>query len=158
MSDNACLLQLGRSRAIMAIIGKHMDRKSPSRFAITRNVLLSLLAVCCLMILIGVIVTLAQPRIPMNHRRAAYSSLQLIAAERQYAERFPAAGFTCDLHQLWQAGIVDKRLASGQRAGYRFELHGCETISAAVFSLTAVPIAQGKTGEFVFCANQQGVL
>ena len=118
-----------------------MDRKSPSRFAITRNVLLGLLATCCLMIVIGAIVPLSQPRIPMNHMRAAHSSVQLIAAERQYAERFPAIGFTCDLRQLAQAGLIDTVLASGDKAGYHYELQGCNTTAtASVFSFTAVPI------------------
>jgi hypothetical protein len=42
------------------------------------------------------IAPLSHPRIPMNHMRAANSSVQLIAAERQYATRFPATGFICD--------------------------------------------------------------
>ena len=135
-----------------------MDRKS-GRFTITRNVLLGLLAAGCMMFVIGAIAPLSQPRIPMNHMRAANSSVQLIAAERQYATRFPATGFTCDLRQLAQAGLVDTVLASGDKAGYHYELHGCNTTAtAAGFSFTAAPIAQDRTGKFAFCANQEGVL
>ncbi|SRR6266567_1031312 len=136
-----------------------MDRKSPGPFTITRNVLLGLLAACCMMFVIGAIAPLSHPRIPMNHTRTAHSVVQLIAAERQYAARFPAEGFTCDLRQLAEAGIVDKALASGEKAGYHYELHGCDaTASVAAFSVYAVPIAHGRTGEFAFCANQEGVL
>jgi hypothetical protein len=136
-----------------------MDRKSPGRFTITRNFLWGLLAVCCVMIVIGTTVPLSQPRIPMNHMRAANSSIQLIAAERQYGTKFPATGFTCDLRQLSQAGLVDTVLASGDKAGYHFELHGCNTAGrVSVFSFTAVPITQDRTGKFAFCANQEGVL
>jgi len=136
-----------------------MDRISPGRFTITRNVFWGLSAVCCAMIVIGATVPLSQPRIPMNHMRAANSSVQLIAAERQYATRFPATGFTCDLRQLAQAGLVDTVLASGDKAGYHYELHGCNTNgTASVFSFSAVPIAQDRTGKFAFCANQEGVL
>lgn len=111
------------------------------------------------MILIGAVVPLSQPRIPMNHMRAANSSIQLIAAERQYAIRFPATGFTFDLRQLAQARLVDTVLASGHKAGYHYELHGCGTTGAAsVFSFTAVPIAQDRTGKFAFCADQEEVL
>ena len=133
-----------------------MDRKSPSRFAITRNVLLGLLAVGCLMIVIGAILPpLSQPRIPMNHMRAAHSSVQLITAERQYAERFPAIGFTCDLRQLEQAGLIDAVLASGDKAGYHYELQGCNNAATpSVFSFTAVPIGQDRTGKLAFCANE----
>jgi hypothetical protein len=114
------------------------------------------------MIVTGAIVPLSQPRIPMNHMRAANSSVQLIAAERQYATRSTrsaATGFTCDLRQLAQAGLVDTVLGSGDKAGYLYELHGCNTTgTASLFFFTAVPIAQDRTGKFAFCANQEGVL
>jgi hypothetical protein len=121
--------------------------------------IIALLAACCAILVIAAIAPLSHPRIPMNHMRTAHSVVQLIAAERQYAARFPAAGFTCDLRQLAQSGMVGKVLASGEKAGYQYELHGCDaTASVAAFSVSAVPIAQGRTGEFAFCANQEGVL
>jgi len=111
------------------------------------------------MVVIGAFIPMSEPRIPLNHMRTAHWVLKLIAAERQYAERFPAAGFTCDLHQLEQAGIVDKVLASGVRAGYRYELHGCgATAPISEFAVSAVPITPGRTGDFAFCMNQEGVL
>ena len=136
-----------------------MRNPRPSPFGNTGEVLLGLLATCCVMVLIGAIVPLSQPRIPMNHRRAANSSGQLIAAERQFATTFPATGFTCDLRQLAQSGLIDQVLASGEKAGYHYGLHGCNTtMTGAVLSFTAVPIVQDKTGKFTFCANQEGVL
>src|SRR6266567_4347088 len=136
-----------------------MDGKSPGRGTVTGKVLWGLLAACSVMIVIGAIVPLSQPRMPMNQMRAANSSVQLIAAERQYATRFPATGFTCDLRQLAQAGLIDTVLASGDKAGYHYELHGCNTTrTPSVFSFTAVPIAQDRTGKFAFCVNQEGVL
>jgi len=108
---------------------------------------------------IAVIIPNSHARIPMNHMRTSHSAVEIIAAERLYAAKFPEAGFTCDLHQLEQAGLVDEVLASGERAGYHYELHGCDsTAPATAFLLTAVPIAQGRTGEVAFCANQEGVL
>jgi len=138
---------------------KPMDGKSRRPWTITGNVLLGLLAACCVVMVIGAIVPMSEPRIPLNHMRTAHWVAQLTAAERQYAERFPAAGFTCDLNQLAQVGIVDKVLGSGERAGYRYELQGCDTAApVSVFSISAAPIAQGRTGEFAFCANQEGVV
>ena len=141
-------------------IGSTMRRNpGPSPFRLTGKVFWSLFAACCVMILIGAIVPLSQPRIPMNHIRAANTSARLIAAEQQYATSFPATGFTCDLRQLAQSGLVDRVLASGDKSGYHYELQGCNTTAtASVFSFTAVPIAQDKTGKFAFCANQEGVL
>lgn len=136
-----------------------MARKSHKPWAITRNVFGALFALCCLMIVIGVLTPMSQPRIPLNHMRTADSSIQLISAERQYAARFPALGFTCDLRQLEHAGLIDSVLASGEKAGYHYELNGCDTkATASAFSFTAVPKAQDKTGKFAFCANQEGVL
>jgi len=119
----------------------------------------ALLVACCATIVIAAIVPFSHPRIPMNQMRTAHSVAQLIAAERQYTARFPVSGVTCDLHQLAQSGMVDGVLASGEKAGYKYELHGCDaTASVAAFSISAVPISQGRTGEFAFCANQEGVL
>ena len=80
---------------------------------------IALLAACCAILVIAAIAPLSHPCIPMNHMRTARSVVQSIAAERQYAARFPAAGFTCDLRQLAQSGMVDKVLASGEKAGYQ---------------------------------------
>jgi hypothetical protein len=136
-----------------------MERKSHKPWAITRNVFGALFAGCCLMTVIGALLPMSEPRIPLNHMRTAHSSLQLISAEREYAEKFPASGFTCDLRKLEQAGLIDGVLASGEKAGYHYELNGCDTKTAAsAFSFTAVPKAQDKTGNFAFCANQEGVL
>jgi hypothetical protein len=103
-------------------------------------------------------VSLSQRRIPMNQMRAAHWTHQLITAEHQYAARFPANGFTCDLHQLAQARTIDRVLASGERSGYRYELGGCSGSLIAHFTVSAVPINAGTTVEFVFCANESGVL
>jgi hypothetical protein len=44
-------------------------------------------------------------------------------------------------------------------ARYHYELRGCNTTApVTAFSFSAVPIIQGKTGEFAFCANQEGVV
>jgi hypothetical protein len=136
-----------------------MKSEPHSPFTITRNVLLGLLAICCVMVVIGVFIPMSEPRIPLNHMRTAHWVLTLIAAERQYAERFQAAGFTCDFHQLEQTGIVDKVFASGVRSGYRYELQGCDaTTPVSRFSVSAVPTTKGKTGDFAFCTNQEGLL
>ena len=133
-----------------------MDGKSHRPWTITVNVLWGLLAACCVMLVIGAIVPMSEPRIPLNHMRTAHWVVQLISAERQFAERFPAAGFTCDLHQL---GLVDKISGLGEKAGYRYELQGCDgTAPVSAFSVSAVPTIPGRTGEFAFCANQQRVV
>src|SRR3954471_24101921 len=119
-----------------------MDGKSHRPWTITSNVFWGLLAACCVIFVVGALVPMSEPRIPLNHLRTAHGVFELTSAERQYAEQFPATGYTCNLHQLKQLGIVDNVLGSGERAGYRYEMHGCgTTLPASVFSISAVPMA-----------------
>jgi|ERR1700722_13251671 len=98
---------------------------------------IALLMACCATIVVAAMLPLSHPRIPMNHMRTAHSVAQLIAAERQYTARFPASGFTCDLRELAQTGMVDRVLASGEKAGYKYKLHGCDaSASVAAFSVS----------------------
>lgn len=80
-----------------------MDGKFPER-----NFLLILLAVCHVIVVIGAMSPLSQPRIPMNHMRFAHSAFQLIAAEQQYAERLRAAGFNVTCVNLRKQGLWTK--------------------------------------------------
>jgi hypothetical protein len=125
-----------------------------------KRVAFVLVAACAIIIVLAALMLpLSHRRIPMNHMRAAHWTRQLITAEHQYAAKFPAIGFTCDLPQLEKAGVVDKVLASGERSGYRYELGGCSTSpTARLFTVSAVPLSAGITGKLVFCANEEGVL
>jgi len=107
----------------------------------------------------ALLVPLSTPRIIVNQIRAANSTRQLITAERQYATRFPAMGFTCDLHRIRDAGLIDAVLASGEKGAYLYKIEGCsEPGRVSKFNLIAQPTIAGVTGKFVFCANEEGVL
>src|SRR5450631_1437222 len=102
---------------------------------------------------------LDQPRIPYNHFRAAHGTRRLIAAEHRYPGSPSSVGFTCDLHRLAEAGLIDKVLVSGDRFGYHYELQGCGTTATVVaFAVVALPTKPEITGKFAFCGNQEGVL
>jgi hypothetical protein len=114
---------------------------------------------------VGVFVPLSQPRIPFNHYRTASVIGQIITAEREYAARFPRAGFTCDLYRIGRDGDVPNKGAvsdlvffSSSRTGYRYELRGCEGSPVQRFSVVAVPQVPRQTGQFAFCATQDGVI
>ena len=118
-----------------------------------------LAAVSITILAAGLLVPLSTPRITTNQMRAAHSIRQLIAAERQYASEFPAIGFTCDLHKLRDAGLIDGVLASGEKAAYRYKIEGCISQGrVSKFSLIAQPTIAGVTGKFTFCASEEVVL
>ncbi len=124
-----------------------------------KRVVFVLVACLIIVLLAALMLPLSQRRIPMNHMRAAHWTRQLITAEHEYSAMFPASGFTCDLGRLEQSGTIDKVLASGEKSGYRYKLGNCSTsLTAHTFTVSAVPISAGTTGELAFCANEEGVL
>ncbi len=136
--------------------GKPLKRRTRRFDALILFAIIGIVVVI-VVVVIGMMAPLSQPRIPMNHMRAAHSARQLLAAERQYAASHPALGFTCDLRQLAQARMIDEVLASGKKAGYQYSLRDCAR-PATAFTLAAVPVSTGTTGQFAFCGNQDGVL
>lgn len=68
-------------------------------------------------------------------------------------------GFTCDLHRLRDAGLIDVVLASGEKGAYLYKIEGCGELGrVSKFSLIAQPNVAGVTGKLTFCANEEGVL
>jgi len=91
----------------------------------------------------------------------------LVAAQTSYASLYPARGYTCSVSDLGgmggtdrnehQAMLIDPRLASGKKNGYRFAFSGCDGSPASKFNVTAVP-AEGTFGMRTFCSDQSGVV
>jgi hypothetical protein len=102
--------------------------------------------------------SLSTPRIFLNQRRATHSVFELIQAERSHAARLPDAGYACKLSDLGEQGLVDSVLASGTKAGYRFEIrcpqNGIQ--KAESFTVTAIPVSLGLTGQYSLCGDQSG--
>lgn len=127
-----------------------------------------------------VLMTIVVPALEHMTRRAdeteAIESLRTLnQMEGQYAEMFPAVGFTCSLAELGgdaKAGppsptgaqLVPKDLASGSKAGYRFTVSSCvhgmrgghDVVTG--YSIAAVPERLGKTGGRGFCTSQDAHL
>ncbi len=109
---------------------------------------------------------LTHPRIAMNHRRAVKSLQEMNAAEQNYGARRPGGGFACSIAQLAHRnsglssgpGSIDPVLASGTKAGYRFEIRcpGADGSRFTAYTITAVPIEPGVTGRFALCTDQHG--
>ncbi|MGA8150955.1 MAG: hypothetical protein WB952_08405 [Terriglobales bacterium] len=117
--------------------------------------------------------TSAQPAsnwsaIRSSNEASAINALRtLMTAQVSYAALYPARGYTCSLPDLGgmggtdrnehQAMLIDPRLASGRKNGYRFNFSGCGGSPAARFNATAVPV-EGNSGMRTFCSDQSGVV
>lgn len=105
---------------------------------------------------------LLRARTAANESSAVSSVRTLAIAETSYAGSHAEAGYTCALSDLAQAGLIDERLASGQRYGYSFELLGCNTDAEGGpnghFRVVAYPVTPNTTGRRAFCADESGVV
>jgi type IV pilus assembly protein PilA len=105
---------------------------------------------------------LLRARIAANEAAAISSVQTLVVSEVRYSSSHPSAGYTCSLSDLADAGLIDTRLASGQKYGYIFELLGCGSASGSganmVYQVVAYPQALDQTGRRSFCSDESGAL
>jgi type IV pilus assembly protein PilA len=88
-----------------------------------------------------------------NESSAVASVRTLGAAEVQYFSSHPEAGFTCRLSDLVASGLIDSRLATGEKNGYAFELRGCraaDTEAKTDLRVVAYPVVRQQTGLALF--------
>lgn len=106
------------------------------------------------------------PRTFMNQHRAVASIQSVILAERAFAAEHTEPGFACSFEELASIDApdggkeprVDRVLASGEEAGYRFRV-SCDANPAGratAYTVTAVPTQPGVTGIFALCSDQGG--
>ena len=102
---------------------------------------------------------LLRAKIFANEAAAAGNVRNIVTAEVSYATTHPQQGFTCNLSDL--SGLIDSRLASGQKTGYIFALQNCtaekEGDPASHFQLSASPLTYNTTGVRAFCSDESGV-
>ena len=81
----------------------------------------------------------------------------LISAEAIYATQNPGRGYLC-LQELGSAGLIDPRLASGTRVGYRYVITECEgELPHKTYTIMAYPLQPSK-GQRTYCAKESGVI
>jgi hypothetical protein len=121
------------------------------------SVLLAVLLLVAVLLL-GIFLPQKTPRVVVNQYRAVRSIRGLSLAEHGYAVEHPDAGFTCDIDDLGQRGLVDRVLASGTKAGYHFELRCSQSGSkkATAYTIAAAPTRPGTTGLYALCTDQSG--
>jgi type IV pilus assembly protein PilA len=160
--------------SILAIIFGHISlseiRKSAGRLkgegmAIAGLVLgyLGLAGIPFVLIIAAIAIpNLLRARMAANESSAAAMVRTLVVAEVGYSSMHPEAGYTCTLSDLTGAGLIDAKLASGQKGGYAFELSGCtataDSVANVKFQVVAYPMARNQTGRRAFCSDESGVV
>lgn len=97
-----------------------------------------------------------------NESSAIASVRQIVSAEIGYSSSHPEAGYTCRLSDLAKAGLIDAKLASGQKNGYVFDLSGCRAGAIGgvnqKYLVVAYPIVPDRTGAESFCSDETGIV
>jgi hypothetical protein len=126
--------------------------------AFARRLFLVGLIVLIAAAILGAFLPLSTPRIFLNQRHATMSIREVNLAQQNYSARHPRTGYACNLDDLGEQGAVDGVLASGTKAGYHFEIQCPQrgTQKAERFTITAVPVNPGVTGQYALCADQSG--
>ncbi len=133
--------------------------------------LIELLIVIAIILVIAAIAipNMMRAKISANEASAVASIRTISTAETTYASTYPTVGYTCTLGELGPppsgspmssnaAGILDNVLASGQKAGYNFNLQNCTGSPKATYTSTAAPVTIGGTGTRAFCSSTPGVI
>ncbi len=170
----ACGVFLFAPMSIMAIILGHISlseiRKSAGRLTGEGMAIAGLVlgyagvAVIPIILIVAAIAipNLLRARIAANESSAVAVVRSLVVAEAAYFQAHRDAGYTCTLHDLSGAGLIDARLASGQKNGYVFELQGCsapaESAANAKFWVVAYPLTRNTTGVRAFCSDEAGII
>lgn len=101
-------------------------------------------------------------RMAANEASAAGSVRTLYQAEVAYSQTHKDSGFTCNLSDLSSAGLIDSRLASGERNGYRLDLQNCAAEAgsgpATMIQIVAAPMRLNQTGVRAFCTDEGGMI
>lgn len=105
---------------------------------------------------------LLRARLAANEASAATSVRNLYQAEVAYSQTHSDIGFTCNLSDLSSAGLIDNRLASGERNGYRLDLQNCAAEAGSgpstKIQIVASPVRRNQTGVRAFCTDEGGVI
>ena len=112
---------------------------------------------------------LLRARIAANEAAAVASIRTINTAQVSYQSTYPAVGFACELKSLGgndgsgptaeHAELIDDRLASGQKSGFRFAVENCvNTGSEHKYQVVAYPEGRNQTGTRTFCSDESGVI
>ena len=107
-------------------------------------------------------------RLAANEASAAQSVRAINTAAVAYSATYPQNGFPPSLVALGgpspctaspaNACLLDSVLSSGTKAGYVFGFTGDGLTPSVTYSITAIPVSLGISGQRMFCSDQTGVI
>jgi len=120
---------------------------------------LSFLAIPFILITAAIAIpNLLSARVAANEAAAIGSVRTITVAQVSYATNHQEEGFTCSLADLGNAGLLDSTLASGTKSGYRYELVACDGTPVQHYTILAMPMTPGTTGQRTFCSDESAVI
>ncbi|HVP63598.1 MAG TPA: prepilin-type N-terminal cleavage/methylation domain-containing protein [candidate division Zixibacteria bacterium] len=135
--------------------------------------LIELLIVVAIILIIAAIAipNLLKSRIAANEASAVGSVRSINTAEVTYSATYPDTGFALALTNLGgtstgtassaSAGLLDSVLSSGTKSGYAFVATGSNGGTGTIntqYTVTAIPLNTGTTGQRSFYSDQSGVI
>ncbi|HVP63599.1 MAG TPA: prepilin-type N-terminal cleavage/methylation domain-containing protein [candidate division Zixibacteria bacterium] len=135
--------------------------------------LIELLIVVAIILIIAAIAipNLLKSRIAANEASAVGSVRSINTAEVTYSATYPDTGFALALTNLGgtstgtassaSAGLLDSVLSSGTKSGYKFVAAGSNGGTGTIntqYTVTAIPLNTGTTGQRSFYSDQSGVI
>ena len=135
--------------------------------------LIELLIVVAIILIIAAIAipNLLKSRIAANEASAVGSVRSINTAEVTYAATYPDTGFALALTNLGgsstgtatsaSAGLLDQVLSGGTKSGYKFTAVGTQGSGTTIntyYTVTAIPLTTGTTGQRSFYSDQSGVI
>ena len=131
--------------------------------------LIELLIVVAIILIIAAIAipNLLRSRMAANEASAVGSLRTINTASVTYSTTY-GIGYPANLTNLspassatsTSADLIDSVLAGGTKSGYTFTYTGATAVSGSVnsYTLTAVPVTRGTTGQRTFFTDQSGVI
>ncbi len=138
----------------------------------------TLMELLIVMAIIAILMLIAIPTMGNMTRYANETSAQqsiraINMAESQYNSTYPSNGYACSLTALGgdpQSGaptptssqMLQPDLASGVKSGYQFAIGNCTKVNnggtdrITGYTVTAIPLTVGKSGNRTFCSDQFG--
>jgi len=98
--------------------------------------------------------SLISSKVAANESSAISSVRTITTAQFTYAATLGSGTYSADLPTLQGASLIDNALGGGSKDGYNFTTSS----GADTFTVTAVPVDPGVTGERGFFSDQTGVI
>jgi type IV pilus assembly protein PilA len=134
--------------------------------------LIELLIVVAIILIIAAIAipNLLRSRMAANEASAVGSLRTINTSAVTYSSTYPATGYptnmaalggavsTCTAASSTGACLLDQVLAAGTKSGYTFNLLGVASTPSVGYTVTALPVSAGTSGQRSFFSDQSGVI